>query len=643
MTAGPAPDIFLSYSRQDAAIAGKMAAALSAAGHDVWWDQALRSGEAYDQVIETALRSALVVVVLWSKTAVASDWVRAEATVALQRGVLMPVIIEPCQRPVSFELRQSADLTGWKGNGQDPRLLAFVAEVSERLGAAPAAPAPAIASSGPSRRLLIGGAAGVAALAAGGFGAWTFLGGKADDGTASVVVLPFANLSGDAGQAFFSDGIAEELRNALSQIRGLKVIGRVSSETFRDTDDLPAAAETLGVDYVLTGSVRRSPTTIRIAAQLVDGRTGVESWSQSYDQPVGDALAIQSKIATSVVAALSAKLGRAAGAIIVGGTANAQAQELFLKAEQLGRAGQSKDMMDRQLVLLNEATKLDPDYAEAWALKGNIIGRGRSYSTPKEDDTARLAASIAASQRAVMLAPTSGYAHMSLAIRYASQLEMRRAYVEAEKALTLAPSDVRVIGEAGQFLRLFDPDRAVLLMQRAVALDPLNPVFLAAHSLALVAARRYLDGAVSARQAMKISDNQYGPNVLVVALFCLGRFDEAKANLRLIVVDLPRITLTAAIEARVGTRAASDAALAAIRSITDSRTNFNVASIHAQRGETALALEALEASLREREGALALISTTPLFDPIRSEPRFKAVQDAVIPPDLFVPPKRGPA
>ena len=100
MTARTTPDIFLSYSRQDLAIAGKMATALKAAEHGVWWDQALKSGEVYDQVTETALREARVVIVLWSKAAVASDWVRSEATVALQRSALMPVMIEACQRPV---------------------------------------------------------------------------------------------------------------------------------------------------------------------------------------------------------------------------------------------------------------------------------------------------------------------------------------------------------------------------------------------------------------------------------------------------------------------------------------------------------------------------------------------------------------
>ncbi len=634
------PDIFLSYSRQDVAVASRMAAALAAAGHDVWWDQALRSGEVYDQVIETALRSARVVVVLWSKTAVASDWVRAEATVAMQRGVLMPVIIEPCQRPVSFELRQSADLTGWKGNGQDPRLLAFVAEVSERLGAAPVA-APAVAPTGPSRRLLIGGAAGAAALAAGGFGAWKFMGGKADDGTASVVVLPFANLSGDPAQAFFSDGIAEELRNALSQIRGLKVIGRVSSEAFRDTADFSAVAEKLGVDHVLTGSVRRSPTTIRIAAQLVDSRTSVESWSQSYDQPVGDALAIQTKIAINVVAALSAKLGAAAGDIMVGGTRDPEAQAAFLKGTSLFFSTRSRSGLEEAGRMMKSAIARDPNYAEAWAGLGNIQGNLRAFSASSVEQAALLEEALAASRRAVVLAPNSGFVIALAAFRLLESIDVRKAMIDGRRAMALAPADGRVLNAGAQIVRTFDPDDAVIIMQGALSVDPLNPFYYETLGASLVWARRFNEAESAARRAAALSNNQRGSNALFAALLALGRIEEARAVLGSIPFEAVRLAFSAIVDARAGNRTGSDAALAALRQRNDLSLYYRLASAHAQRGETRQALDAIEASQRRREPNLVQIAVNEWLDPIRSEPRFKAVQDAVIPPVLFVPPKRG--
>ena len=631
------PDIFLSYSRQDVAVAGAMAAVLAAAGHDVWWDREIHAGDVYDQVLENALRASRLVIVLWSKTAVVSDWVRSEATVAMQSGTLMPVMIEACQRPVAFELRQSADLIGWKGNEKDPRLAAVLAEVARQLGA-PATVAKAVPAAGPNRRLVIGGAAGVAALAVSGFGAWQAFGGKADDGTASVVVLPFANLSGDPEQAYFSDGIAEELRNALAQIRGLKVIGRVSSEKFRDTDDLPATAAKLGVDHVLTGSVRRSATTIRIGAQLVDGRTGVESWSQSYDQPVGDSLAIQSKIANSVVATLSARLSQAAGTIMVGGTTNPQAQELFLKATTIFFRDGGEAGLREMLPLLDKAIALDPQYADAWAVRGQMKSNLRQYAKTAAEQAALLKLAMAERQRAVALAPNSGNVRALYAIGFTSTLDMRRMLAEGERALALAPAEGRVLNAFAENLRYLDPDRAVGISRQAVTIDPFNPFWLDIYSSTQLAARRFSEAADTARNTLAFSKDQRGGANLFDALLAMNQMDAARAILPKIRALPTRFAATAILAARATDRVASDAALANLRQSNNAFINMLVATVHSQRGETEAALVALETAWQRKESALSRIAITPYFDPIRSEPRFKAVQDKIIPPDLFVRP-----
>lgn len=124
-----APDIFLSYSRDDQPRARRFADAFSAQGFDVWWDVTLRSGEAYDEVTEAALREAKAVVVLWSKRSARSRWVRAEATLGDRNGTLVPAMIEPCERPVMFELTQTAELTHWQGADDDPAWLAFLSDV----------------------------------------------------------------------------------------------------------------------------------------------------------------------------------------------------------------------------------------------------------------------------------------------------------------------------------------------------------------------------------------------------------------------------------------------------------------------------------------------------------------------------------
>ena len=156
------------------------------------------------------------------------------------------------------------------------------------------------------RAVMVGGGAAVAAIAA--VGAWEILAPAKAKAANSVAVLPFANLSGDPQQNYFSDGIAEELRSALARLPGLQVVGRISSEAVRN-QDATSAARRLHVGHILTGSVRRGPGVVRISSQLIDGRSGLEQWSASYDRAEGNVLAIQTDIAENVVSALSVELG----------------------------------------------------------------------------------------------------------------------------------------------------------------------------------------------------------------------------------------------------------------------------------------------------------------------------------------------
>ena len=141
------PDIFLSYNREDQAVARRFAEAFGAEGFEVWWDATLKSGEAYDEVTETALRTAKAVVVLWSPRSVVSRWVRAEATLADRNKTLVPCTIEPCDRPIMFELTQTAELSHWQGDARDKAWAAFLADVRRRVGREPpqdAAPTPSL-------------------------------------------------------------------------------------------------------------------------------------------------------------------------------------------------------------------------------------------------------------------------------------------------------------------------------------------------------------------------------------------------------------------------------------------------------------------------------------------------------------------
>ncbi|HEU4704897.1 MAG TPA: TIR domain-containing protein, partial [Sphingomicrobium sp.] len=357
-------DVFVSYKAEDRRRVRPLVEALEADGYSVWWDEQIGGGAAWRQAIETELNAARCVIVAWSKRSVGPEgtFVQDEAARAQQRRVYVPVTIDKVHVPLGFGEMQALSLTGWKGDRSDPRYQAVLAAVRRIAGEA-ASPAPhRLVPTPVSRRAVVGGGA-VATVALAGGGAWMLLkpGSGASD---SIAVLPFANLSGDPSQSYFSEGIAEELRSALARLTGLKVVGRTSSEALRN-DDAETAARKLGVPNILTGSVRQSPSMIRVAAQLIDGRNGIERWSQNYDRAPGDAIKIQTDIAENVARALKVALGSAAtAALTLGGTNNPKAHRLLLEADAHSY-GDTRKSWERSIELIDAAIALDPTYAQA--------------------------------------------------------------------------------------------------------------------------------------------------------------------------------------------------------------------------------------------------------------------------------------
>ena len=347
------PDIFLSYNREDQAIARLFAESLGQAGFDVWWDATLRSGEAYDEVTEKALRDAKAVVVLWSKKSVVSRWVRAEATLADRNKTLLPVMIEPCDRPIMFELTQTAELIGWQGDAADRVWVAFLGDVRRFVEGKPAA--------------------------RGSFGAVATqvtaqLPTISTPSRTSIVVLPFANMSGEPEQEYFSDGISEDIITDLSKVSALSVISRNSAFAFKGKHvDLPQVARQLQVTHVLEGSVRKSGNRVRITAQLIDGATNNHIWAERYDRDLSDIFSLQDEISQAIVAALKLKLFPAEKkAIEERGTTNLAAYDKYLRAQAQLHRGESGDDV---LNLYRESLALDPGFMEA------RLGLAQMYST----------------------------------------------------------------------------------------------------------------------------------------------------------------------------------------------------------------------------------------------------------------------
>src|SRR5690348_3208132 len=254
-------DVFVSYKAEDRKRVKPLVEALQAEGFSVWWDEQIGGGSAWRSAIEAELNAAKCVIVIWSNRSVGPDgtFVQDEATRAQQRHVYVPVLIDKVHLPLGFGETQALPLTGWRGDRGDARYEAVLAAVRRNAGGKKRASAPApIGHPSVDRRTMIAGGS-VAALAVAGAGAWALLKPSSAEASRSIAVLPFANLSADASQAFFSDGVAEEIRSALGRVAGLKVVGRTSSEAVRN-DDAETAAKKLGVGSILTGSVRQSPS-----------------------------------------------------------------------------------------------------------------------------------------------------------------------------------------------------------------------------------------------------------------------------------------------------------------------------------------------------------------------------------------------
>ncbi len=282
------PDVFLSYNREDEASARRFAEALCADGFDVWWDRVLRSGENYDEVTEQALRAAKAVVVLWSKRSVVSRWVRAEATLADRKKTLVPALIEPCERPIMFELTQTADLAHWEGKLDDPVWRSFAADVRRMTEAS--TPSTLV----PTAQIPTG------------------LGLSSRPGRKpSLAVLPFTNRSGLREDDIFASGMVEDCIAALSLSRGVKVIASSATAAYRrEAIDLRAIGRDLGADYILEGNVRRAGSDLRVTSQLVEPETGKILWTQKFDRPLHELARLQEDLVTEVAGHLGVQVQR---------------------------------------------------------------------------------------------------------------------------------------------------------------------------------------------------------------------------------------------------------------------------------------------------------------------------------------------
>ena len=410
--------VFLSYAREDEGAAKQLAECIGAAGHDVWWDRHIQGGSRFSTEIDRELKSAEAVVVLWSPDSVESAWVQDEAAEGRDTNRLVPVSLNGSRPPLGFRQFHTVELAEWTGEGEPDKLVDLLEAISKTAGNNASAKAP------PPEP-------------------------KKDAHGASICVLPFVNMSGEPEQEYFSDGITEDIITDLSKVSALSVVARNTAFAFKgQTVDVKEVVRTLGVSHVLEGSVRKAGSRVRITGQLIDGAKGDHVWADRYDRELTDIFEIQDEISKAIVDALRVKLlPTEKSAIERRGTSNVDAYNLYLMARQQWTSGNFGHIRrDEAIVrLCRQATLLDPQYADAWALMGLAQLELRFWHGKDED-------ALAAAERALALNPNLPEA-LCIQARYLEE-EGRgeEALQQIRVALEINPESWEVNREAARML-----------------------------------------------------------------------------------------------------------------------------------------------------------------------------------------------
>lgn len=447
----------------------------------------------------------------------------------------------------------------------------------------------------------------------------------------SIAVLPFANVSGDKEQEYFSEGLTAQVLNSLADINHLQVAGRTSSFYFKGKDvDLGTIAHKLNVAAVLEGSVQRSANTIRVTAQLTDSVTGFQVWSKTYDRPLGDVLKLQTDIATAVASALKVTLlGDEAAKIELGGTHNPAAFDAYLRGSKTYSSEQGASDYQSAIDAYTEAIRLDPNYALAFA------GRSIAFSGYAEEFATGLAVRAffdmaqADARQAIKLATDLGEAHQALArLLNVDSRDFTHAGEEYARAMALAPGNAVLVGESGRFavyMGRFDVGLAAA--HRAVALDPLSSLSRSRLGQALYSARRYQEAIAAFGEVITLdSANKQAYGERGLTYYALGDFQAARSSCESRPDHWTSQWCLAVTYDKLGRHADAQAELAKLAAIYGDAAAYQYAAIYAQWANTAKAMEWLETAMKVRDPGLVHLKTDPLMDPLRKEARFQAIE-----------------
>lgn len=485
-------DVFLSYARADREVAERLADAIQQSGRTVWWDRHIKGGSEFSRDIEQELADAGHVLVLWSKDAVESRWVRDEASEAAESGRLVAATLDGTPPPLGFRQFHTIDLSSWTRKGAE-----LPAELAEALGTESLDNDPSAgAGSGKAKRgLLIAiavflfiGLAGLIATRDGGLGG---LFERSERRSVSLAVLPFAAPAGD--QSFLGAGLAGALANSLSQLQGLNITSITSTQSLA-SKSLTAKdiGKRLGVTHFVEGEIRPDGDQVHAAVRLIDARTSTQLWSKVYDGLASDLGALQDRIGSDLGAALRARLGVGHGAIASGSGIDPRAYEAYLKG--IERLSVRYEVESRQEALrqFQLATAIQPDFADAYAGAAYLL----SLSVPEHFPMtwAQIkSAQRKANAKALELDPDNLLALVARSnAAHNFDGDVEASFRDARKVLDIAPDfGPAHYSLASTYIVVGDSNAALPHFDQAIANDPFNKIIRVFRAVARYQLRDY--------------------------------------------------------------------------------------------------------------------------------------------------------
>src|SRR5437870_1166566 len=453
----------------------------------------------------------------------------------------------------------------------------------------------------------------------------------------SIAVLPFDNLSEEKGNAYFAEGIQDEILTRLAKVADLKVISRTSTQHFKSApDNLPQIAKQLGVANILEGSVQKANDQVRVNVQLINALTDAHLWADTYDRKLTDIFAVESEIAKTIADTLQARLtGSEKTEMSKKPTEDPEAYEFYLKGRFFWNKRTGADLR-KAIEYFNQAVAKDPNYALAYVGLSDSYLLLPNYGSTSSQEA--LPPARTAAKKALALDDSLAEAHASLGLLATIELDLERALSELERAVQLKPNYATAhhwLALADMTLARFDP--AIREGKRAIELDPLSVIINADVSWLYLCARRYDEGEAQAHKTLEIDPHFFLAHYyLGIALQLKGRLSEAIPEFQKsfdLNGDPYSLGILGQAYARNGQNEEARKILARLNEQGNARrvAPYAMALVYLGLGDKERAIDELDRGYRDGEtNYLFVIKVDPLLDNLRGDPRFEALVQKIV-------------